>query len=452
MRSPRTHSISKLATVSSLALVIFAAIYVILSTGSSYSYTLRFETGGQLVPGNEVRIGGPAVGSVDSIDLGDDFIAEVGISIDRRLPEGTRATIRTTSQSGIANRYVALMPGPAGTTMLTPGTTISQAATTAPVDFDQLLSAFGPRTRAGLRRVIRAGATIIGGRGRAANDALRYLSPALAENSELFQALAADADALERFLGDGETVFAALANRREALANLVSDGDRALGALAAENQALSLSLSRLPGFLRDGERTLGALREARRDLDPLVVGALDATPGLAGFLRQATPVLDGAQSVLVDLADAARREGDSNDLVELLAAAPRANRAAADAAPRAIAALSDSEQIVSFARPYAPDLLAWVTKFGQSAAYYDANGHYVRVSPANANIFARGADGVLDPIYDDPGRQLDGMQLGAGEPCPGAAIGPAADGSSPFTDRGRLRPTDCDPAFVPPGG
>ena len=39
------------------------------------------------------------------------------------------------------------------------------------------------------------------------------------------------------------------------------------------------------------------------------------------------------------------------------------------------------QQVIEFIRPYAPDFTAWITKFAQATAYYDANGHYARVQP-----------------------------------------------------------------------
>ena len=37
--------------------------------------------------------------------------------------------------------------------------------------------------------------------------------------------------------------------------------------------------------------------------------------------------------------------------------------------------------MIEYARGYTPDLVGWITKFGQVASYYDANGHYARVMP-----------------------------------------------------------------------
>src|SRR3712207_7087182 len=48
----------------------------------------------------------------DDITLTDDAQAEVTITVDEPLHDGTSAVIRLTSLSGIANRYIAISPGP----------------------------------------------------------------------------------------------------------------------------------------------------------------------------------------------------------------------------------------------------------------------------------------------------------------------------------------------------
>ena len=62
-----------------------------------------------------MQIGGRRIGSVKKIELTDDNQAEVTIDVEEPyapLHEGTTAIIRLTSLSGVANRYVALSPGP----------------------------------------------------------------------------------------------------------------------------------------------------------------------------------------------------------------------------------------------------------------------------------------------------------------------------------------------------
>jgi phospholipid/cholesterol/gamma-HCH transport system substrate-binding protein len=114
-----------------------------------------------------------------------------------------------------------------------------------------------------------------------------------------------------------------------------------------------------------------------------------------------------------------------------------------------------------------PDLLGFLSKFGEVSAYYDANGHYARVSAAEANLFhycetgdpnpvCTGAYGPGDLAPIPPSQQFDGLEFDAYIRCPGGAI-PSIAGSNPFTDDGSLLSggqapnPKCDPSQVPPG-
>src|SRR6185503_10465656 len=101
------------------------------------SVTATFQTAGQLVKGNEVQIGGKAVGKVTSIDLTDEGQAEIEMEVDsdfKPLHDGTRATIRVGSLSGIAGRYVSISPGPNDNDEIDDGGQIMADDTTTPVD------------------------------------------------------------------------------------------------------------------------------------------------------------------------------------------------------------------------------------------------------------------------------------------------------------------------------
>src|ERR1044072_1364987 len=70
------------------------------------------------------------------------------------LREGTQAIIRLTSLSGIANRYVAISPGPDARRTLPDHSALATPSTTTPVDLDQLFNTLAPRTRKSLQGVI----------------------------------------------------------------------------------------------------------------------------------------------------------------------------------------------------------------------------------------------------------------------------------------------------------
>ncbi len=98
--------------IAALAVAVIALAVVFFGGSSGHKYTLIFQNAAQLVPDNQVLIGGSPVGSVESIELTDNNLAEVHVEVEQELHEGTTAAIRATSLSGVANHYVSISPGP----------------------------------------------------------------------------------------------------------------------------------------------------------------------------------------------------------------------------------------------------------------------------------------------------------------------------------------------------
>ena len=115
------------------------------------------------------------------------------------LHEGTTATIRATSLSGIANRYVSLKPGPNNADEIADGGQIGADETSAPVDLDTLFNTLDAKTRAGLRNFIRgSGDAVRGARARRPAQSIKYFAPFLGSTSRLTQELALDQQVFER--------------------------------------------------------------------------------------------------------------------------------------------------------------------------------------------------------------------------------------------------------------
>ena len=155
-----------------------------------------------------------------------------------------------------------------------------------------------------------------------------------------------------------------------------------------------------------------------------------------------------------DLTDTVALPGPNNDLTEALQTTVGAQKAASRSVSPTLTALDAAQPNIEQLVPYTPELLALVSRLGQVTSYYDANGHYARVLPANANLF-RNDGGALTPIA--PAQQFDQLaELGLGpfRRCPGgstqANAGWPAPTDHPFLGGGSLE-GDCDPDAVPPG-
>jgi phospholipid/cholesterol/gamma-HCH transport system substrate-binding protein len=435
-----------------LAVAAVVVAVVLLSGGSQHTYRLLFQNAGQLVKDDDVQVGGRRVGSVRKIELTSDNQAAITIAVDNGfapLHQGTTAIIRATSLSGVANRYVALTPGPNSSPKLPDGDTLGQDKTTAPVDLDQLFNTLDPKTRKGLQQVIQGTAAQYQGQGTKVQQAAKYFSPALSTSSRLVNELDRDSQVFQDFIINSSKTVTAIASRRDDLSNLVSNANTTAAAIGSENVALARALGLLPGTLRQANTTFVNLRSTLDDLDTLVAASKPATKRLAPFFAALRPLVRDARPTIADLRTLIRRKGPNNDLIELLRKAPVLERTAKPVFAHSITALDKTQPVVKFIRPYTADFVGWLRDFGQGAANYDANGHYARIQPIfNTFSFADNpTGGTLTPIPN--ALRLAGLQTGAIKRCPGAASQAPADGSAPWRDFNNS--LDCDPSLQLPG-
>jgi phospholipid/cholesterol/gamma-HCH transport system substrate-binding protein len=440
------------AALAGLAIVVLALLYILLSGNGNHHYSLVFQNASQLVPDNQVLIGGQPVGSVEDIELTDDNLARIEIGIEQQLHEGSKAIIRATSLSGVANHYVSIDPGPNSNKELEDGATLGLGETTTPVDLDQFLNTFPPSVRRGLGEFVRGQSAAYANRGKDARRAYKFFAPALNRTGAFVKELNADQRLFERFVVDTSKLVTTVSERGEQLSSAISNADTAFSAIASQNRAFSVSLRELPPVFRQANTTFVNLRAALDDLDPLVETAKPATKNLAPFLAELRPVLSKAVPVFKNLRLSTRRKGFANDTAELLGFLPAVQSRSAKTFPRSEAALQAFQPNLDFARAYTPDIFNGFGKLGQITGYYDGNGHYARVQFA-LNLFERGEDGELAAIA--PSEQFDafGESAPVRRPCPGGATQDAPDGSSPFVNPPRagssVSPAECDPGDSP---
>ncbi|HET6508352.1 MAG TPA: MlaD family protein [Baekduia sp.] len=430
--------------------VAVVAAILLLTGGKKHEYTLVFQTAGQLVKDNDVQIGGRRIGRVADIKLSNNNLAEVKIQVDEPyapLHQGTTATIRSGSLSGVANRYISLAPGPNNARKIDDGATLGLDKTTTSVDLDQLFDTLDPKTRKSLQDVIRGSATQYEGKGKQANEALKYFSPTLSTTSRLVDELDRDQQSLQDFIVYTARATTALAEKRDDVADLVSNANTASGAIASESDSLNQALSVLPRTLRQANTTFVNLRSTLDDLDQLVDASKPVAPKLAPFFRQLRPLVTEARPTIQDLSSLISRKGADNDLIDLLNKQPRLTKVAKPAFDHTVKGLQQGTPVLQFIRPYAPDLIGWFRDFGQTTANYDANGHFARISPiVNAFQFTDSPEGGTLNALQPADRQV-GLQSGKVKRCPGSATQTAADKSNPYAPEG----SDCDPSITPPG-
>jgi phospholipid/cholesterol/gamma-HCH transport system substrate-binding protein len=445
---------ARIAVVGALAVAVIALAVVYFSGGGGHKYTLVFQNAGQLVPDNQVLIGGSPAGSVESIDLSDNNLAEVHVEVSQELHEGTTATIRATSLSGVANHYVSISPGPNSNPALDEGAELGLASTTTPVDIDQFFNTFPPSVRKGLSDFIKGNSEIYSGVGPEANNAYKYFGPALNRTDAFVKELNADQALFARFIVSSSKLTTAIAGRGEALSSAISNANTAFSAIATQNVALDRSLRQLPPVLRQSNTTFVNLRAALDDLEPLVNTAKPATKNLAPFLAELRPVLYKFIPFIHNLRLTVDKPGKGNDTRELLAILPNVQEQASKAFPHSEDAIAGFQPNLNFARAYTPDLFSGLGKIGAAAGYYDGNGHYLRASTAAQNLFKYNS-GTLEAINKSEQFGAFGSEAGVHRRCPGGATQAAGDNSNPYVippwNGSSVNHSECNPADAPPG-
>jgi phospholipid/cholesterol/gamma-HCH transport system substrate-binding protein len=468
----RRQRFRRIAAVTTLALAALIVLYLLVfGTGCGYSVTAQFQSASQLVEGNQVAVAGAPVGSIKEISLSDDgqALVEMEISDDAYtpLPEGTHATIRSQSLSGIANRYVDLdLPAQPDGKTISSGGEITQADTTSEVDLDQLFNTLDKPTVESIKQVITGFARAYEGVGPQANRGFHYLNPFLSTSRRVFAELNSDQANLENLVVDAAGLMGTLNAKSPEISSLVSNLNGMLGTIGEQQASLASAVGQLPDFMRQFNTTAVNLRAALDDVQPLVNATRPVArklqpfaKRLRGFARDAVPTVRGLNGVI-------KAPGAANDLIELTALQdPLAeigvgpvNRNGASrpgALPASAESLTDSLDQISMLRAYSPELTGWFDDFGQSGKA-DAFGGIGRIA-VGANMFTAGAPGVpcLNPLdviggiceVLSPGdlfSNLPGIQYL--ERCPGANERGLTE--EQLTQAGTI---ECDPNQVPIG-
>jgi phospholipid/cholesterol/gamma-HCH transport system substrate-binding protein len=445
-RRPARPLAGRLLAGGALAAVVIVVVVLLFGSSGGANYKLEFPEAGQLVRGDQVQVGGVPVGSVKDIELTPNFTAVVTIHVDSSLVplhEGTTAEVRTPSLSSVANRYIALTPGPNNRSALAAGSKLPASATKPVTDLDQLFNTFNPKTRKGLSEFIQGSAEQYVGQSRALGLTTEYFPPALGATDHFFSELVRDQRVFTSFLVETAKALTTIGAHNESLASLIENANTTFTAIGSQQSNLARGLRKLPVTLRQGNRTFAGVPATFKALEELVNASKPTSQPLTRLFTKLRPVLTTGTPVVTNFGLAFNRPGASNDLTDYVRALPALARALEGAEPAGVTSLRESVPITAFWGPYSPDLEGTLRSFGQTAAYYDANGHYARLSPVFPD-FALGANNTLKPASVSEG--LANLKAGQLRRCPGAATQPASDGSSPFTDNGQLA---CDPGQVP---
>jgi phospholipid/cholesterol/gamma-HCH transport system substrate-binding protein len=262
-----------LAVVVALCTTVLALTIANASGGARTTYTARFTDASGLLPGDDVRIAGVVVGTVDDVRIADRRFAEVEFSVaaDQPLPASVGASILYLNLIG--QRYLALEQGagPSGET-LPEGGTIPVERTRPPLNLTVLFNGFKPL--------------------------LTALDPEQVNqlSFEIIQVLQGQGGTVKSLLAHTASLTNTLADRDEVIGQVIDNLNAVLDTVNARDEQLSELISSLQALV-------SGLAEDREPIGEAIVSIGELTEVTAGFLEDARPPLKDDIRHLGDLAE-----------------------------------------------------------------------------------------------------------------------------------------------------
>jgi virulence factor Mce-like protein len=290
-------------------LVVLVAVFLAYNANSGLPFVPSYElkadvpNAANLVAGNDVRIGGTRVGTVDDIRPvvrpDGSVVARLTLKLETTiepLPVDSRVIVRPRSALGL--KYVQITRG-TSTQGFDDGATIPvRQATPAPVELDEVLNTFDDRTRAASRTNIDEFGTAFAGRGPDLNRTIEELNPLLLTLDPVMRNLSDPRTRLARTVRALGRTAGIVAPAAETQAALVRNLDTTFAALARVAVPLRRTIEGGPPAL---DAAIDALPRTRpflanteglfRDLRPGVAALRTGAPALADAVATGTPVL-----------------------------------------------------------------------------------------------------------------------------------------------------------------
>jgi virulence factor Mce-like protein len=293
----------------------------------SYRISADLPDAAQLVPGNEVRVGGVRVGIIESIEPQADANGKYSARLDLKLnseldPLPKDSTIIVRARSALGLKYLEIDKGtssqgyPAGS--IIPIT----AAVPKPVEIDQVLSTFDAPTRTAIQANLFEFGNALAGRGPDLNAALGKLPGVLQYLQPVMHNLASKNTQLARFITASAAAAAEVAPVAETQAQLFVNLDTTFTALAkVARPFIQETISETPPTFTVAQEAFPVIRpfldhsaQLFSDLQPGVREIAATAPTIANTLEQGTPVLAASPALNAQLPPtAATLLGFNND-------------------------------------------------------------------------------------------------------------------------------------------
>lgn len=289
-------------------LVILVAVFLAYNANQGLPFVPTKElkvdiaSGSDLVVGNDVREGGFRIGSLTGLKPIELPNGQVGAQLTLQLTKANGAvpsdsTVSISPLSLLGLKYVAVQKG-ISHRLIPDGGTLPVAQTNVPVQLDQVLSTFTPKTRIAIQRNLVGIGDTLAGRGSALNDTIHSLPALLGRLEPVARSLSDPRTGLTRFLNSLDAFVSAVAPVAQTNARLFTDLATTLEAISRDRGALEATIARSPSTLAVGTDSLKAQRPFLADLTRLGHNLNPATSELRAALPQINPAIEAGTQTL----------------------------------------------------------------------------------------------------------------------------------------------------------
>ncbi len=390
----RRLALSALVLIAAGAGMLFALGVASPTVPSPYKVTAFFDDAAFAVPGEDVRIAGAPVGSIDSLDVcvpsqrtckpGTALKAAVTIEIDNSgfAPWHLNAHCSIKPQSLIGEKYVDCTPGTSAVPALpkinkglgTGTYYLPVTNTSSPIDTDIVQDIYRLPVRQQFGVIINELGAGLAARGSDLNAVIQRANPALRSTDQVLQILAHENRVLAQLSTDSNRVLTPLAQVRHEIADFVIQSNHTAVASAARAADISRGLQLLPGFLSQLRPLMTDLGHLADQGTPLFNVLTTAGPTLAKQYENLAPFARATRNSLIALGHAAVQQEPA-----LLATIPLNHRLARLGTATLPTARSLNTLLTSFDKTGGiANLMETLFNFTSAVNGYDKEGHYIR--------------------------------------------------------------------------